>query len=490
MNKYKVIIFGAVICLLTLSSIQSQIFAAGENTLVQKNIATLKKTKACPGCDLKGAVLERMDLSNANLQGADLTGAKLFLSNLSDANLRNTHLEKAVFGGADLAGADLRGANLNGADLSTAYIAGAKFDGEFIKTKPYEKDGIPEIEKKTYVDDTVRVKKINQDHNIKQSEKNGSNTLNTKKSNIASVGEKDDKNSDNTKEKIADEKTKQKLTANDENALLEKQSEQTAPPVKTVQPIKKVNVHDKISSPENIAIKKKGDEGNDISKIEKIKQQKTGAIKEEDNYQAKEKTEHAAANVIASASESSDVSVNEAKIKPGTSRENGSQEVSAPKKIEESSKVEKLPDNNQKITEKDIPIAGKTLKGQESKTSVAGNKGKANDKEKELKRLLDKNECYHCDLSGLDLSGKNFNGADLEGADFTGCNLENTDFSESILRGAIFENANLKNADLEKADLYKANFSGADLTGADLEGAKTDETNFDGAIGIHKQENK
>ncbi len=487
MNKYKLILFWAVICSLTLSTVQSQVFAAGESTLIKKNIATLEKTKSCPGCDLKGAVLERMDLSKANLEGADLTGAKLFLSDLTGANLRKTHLEKAIFGGADLAGADLRGANLNGADLSTAYIVGAKFDGEFIKTKPYEEDGIPEIEKKTYVDDTVRAKKIDQDHNGKQSEKNVSNSLDTEKKNDDSMVENTGKDIENEKEKVVDEKTKKKSSPEDENAILEKQNEQTAPPVKTVQPIKTVSVHEKTSSSGQI-IKQKAEEGDDISKTEEKKQLKSETMKEVGNpeVQDRTKTEHASNNVIASASESTDVNIKEHNIDSGTISAKEKMEDPSLVKADESSEVKKLPDDNQKITEKDIPVAGKAQKGQDSKAKVANNKGKANGKEKNLKRLVDNDECYHCNLSGLDLSGKNFNEADLEGADFSGCNLEETDLSGSILRGAIFRNANLKKANLKKADLYKANFSGADLTGADLEGAKTDEANFDGAIGIHK----
>ena len=177
MNKHKTISFRLVICFLSLFVVLTPAFASSEKASIKENIATLKKTKACPGCDLKGAVLDRMDLSGANLEGAYLDDAKLYLVDLSKANLRNAHLERAIFGGADLAEADLRGANLNGADLSTAYTAGAKFDGEFIKTKPYEKDGLPEIEKKTYVDDTVRPKKIDEKYSGQKKEADVSKSL-------------------------------------------------------------------------------------------------------------------------------------------------------------------------------------------------------------------------------------------------------------------------------------------------------------------------
>lgn len=88
----------------------------------QKNLNRLIATKKCPGCNLRKAVLMRMDLQGADLQGADLSQAKLNLTNLSQANLRNAILRGAVLGGADLSGADLRGADLTNAKLAGAYL--------------------------------------------------------------------------------------------------------------------------------------------------------------------------------------------------------------------------------------------------------------------------------------------------------------------------------------------------------------------------------
>ncbi|NOR23532.1 MAG: hypothetical protein GQ542_03935 [Desulforhopalus sp.] len=102
-------------------------------------------------------------------------------------------------------------------------------------------------------------------------------------------------------------------------------------------------------------------------------------------------------------------------------------------------------------------------------------------KKDNLTRLLDKNKCFGCDLSGLDLSGKNLKGADLERADLSGCNLENVKLDRANLKGALLQHVNLRNASLKGADLYRADLTGADLTnavvkGAMFDGAKTSET--------------
>src|SRR5471030_1052248 len=63
-----------------------------------------------------------------------------------------------------------------------------------------------------------------------------------------------------------------------------------------------------------------------------------------------------------------------------------------------------------------------------------------------------------CDLSGLDLSGRN-----LAGADFTGAVLEETNLS-----GARLESASFFGADMRRANLNNASMRRADLRGASL----------------------
>lgn len=125
---------------------------------VKENLQKLIKTNSCRECDLSGVNLNRVDLSDADLEGTDLSKAKMYLTNLSRANLRNADLRGVVFGGADLADADLRGADLRGTSLDGAYLGGTLLDGKFVITKPYEKDGVNEIEREVYIDDPSKPK--------------------------------------------------------------------------------------------------------------------------------------------------------------------------------------------------------------------------------------------------------------------------------------------------------------------------------------------
>lgn len=161
---------GRIICLWLITFSPAAI--AGEVSIaVKENVNTLIQTKSCPGCDLSGADLNRLDLSGANLEGADLSGAKVFLADLTNTNLKNAKLQGAGFGGTDMAGADLRGADLRGVDLSGVYLDGAKIDGEFITTTPFEKEGITDIKKEVYVEDTVKPKKAPQSKDVKISKR-------------------------------------------------------------------------------------------------------------------------------------------------------------------------------------------------------------------------------------------------------------------------------------------------------------------------------
>ncbi|MCW5207471.1 pentapeptide repeat-containing protein, partial [Desulfobulbus sp. US2] len=131
-------------CLLLCGTAASAESLGSADEDIQKNFNRLVTTKQCQGCDLKGAVLTRMDLREANLQGADLSEAKLSLTNLSKANLKNAVLRGAVLGGADFSGADLRGVDLTDAQLAGAYLKEALLDQEIIPEKPYEPEELPE----------------------------------------------------------------------------------------------------------------------------------------------------------------------------------------------------------------------------------------------------------------------------------------------------------------------------------------------------------
>jgi uncharacterized protein YjbI with pentapeptide repeats len=76
----------------------------------QEDIDKVSATKSCEGCNLRGAVLNNLDLSGANLSGADLTNASLTGTKLLKANLTRAKMVDVRLSGADLTGADLSGA--------------------------------------------------------------------------------------------------------------------------------------------------------------------------------------------------------------------------------------------------------------------------------------------------------------------------------------------------------------------------------------------
>ena len=128
--RQKLISLGCCIFVIGFSGLTLHAATPGSNRPgIQDNFHQLIQNNSCPGCDLAGVVLTRVNLSGANLEGANLAGAKLYLADLSDANLKGANLQGAGLGGADFGGADLTGANLTGAILEGAYFKGAKTDG-------------------------------------------------------------------------------------------------------------------------------------------------------------------------------------------------------------------------------------------------------------------------------------------------------------------------------------------------------------------------
>lgn len=146
------------------------------------------------------------------------------------------------------------------------------------------------------------------------------------------------------------------------------------------------------------------------------------------------------------------------------------------KQINSQSTVAKAPSTPKIIEEK--------LK-KETNVEVSKQKTDVDTKKTEnLKRLLEKNKCYGCDLSGLDLSGKNLDSADLEKADLTGCNLEKADLEKANLKGALLVKANLRKARLKNADFYRADLSGANMTEARVEGTMLDGAQTETTVGL------
>ncbi len=229
---------GGVICLWLV--VLCGMAVAGEVSIaVKENVNTLIQTKSCPGCDLSGADLTRLDLSGADLEGADLSDAKVFLADLTNVNLKNAKLRGAGFGGTDMAGADLRGADLRGVDLSGAYLEGVKMDGEFITTTPFEKEGLTDIKKEVYVDDTVKPKEAPLSKDVKISKRRDfQETPPAAKAEIV-------------KKEV--QKSVPPPAPQTKSPLHWKDAEQDSPPVKTIKPVADV----KIQTAESIETKQK-----------------------------------------------------------------------------------------------------------------------------------------------------------------------------------------------------------------------------------------
>ena len=68
----------------------------------ETDLAKLKATNACEGCDLSGANLSFANLVGANLSEANLVGANLRKANLSEANLSEANLTGVKFGDATM----------------------------------------------------------------------------------------------------------------------------------------------------------------------------------------------------------------------------------------------------------------------------------------------------------------------------------------------------------------------------------------------------
>lgn len=75
------------------------------------------------------------DLRGAVLDGLDLRGARFEFSDLSDASMRGADLRGCKFQFADLVDADLTGAKVSGAHFGNVDLRGARYDREAIDTK-------------------------------------------------------------------------------------------------------------------------------------------------------------------------------------------------------------------------------------------------------------------------------------------------------------------------------------------------------------------
>ena len=498
---------------------------------VQANIKVLTETKNCPGCDLKGAVLNRLDLDGANLEGANLSRAKLFLSNLANANLKNSNLAEAEFGGADLANADLRGANLTATSFAGAYMVGTLLDGEMISAKPYADDDISQVEEEVYVDDTVKPKVSPSTEDINIGSRRDFEE--TSQEVIVKSPQQETATEEVTGTETAREVAASTIDKQEENIPGEEQVEGTIPEVSTSSPrpkavpaIQSVQIEEIIDETVEESVVEKEDQEVDAvfetahiptaadsdpqptthelkaleeqnDDIESSKErQEDGLVEKTIETRVSSETNSTVATAQSDAQEKeSDVIVAEKNVNPETQK-NDSTVNETPIIIEEADKeqvqtvsenavdsVDSL-NNDREVTENQEAVPVETVQ-EAAKALPAIEEIKTLSKEvyANMERLLDDNSCYGCDLTDVNLSGENLDSADLEGAILVNAMLTGADLEQANLKGANLSGANLQGADLSEADLYKANLSGADLTGAKLEDTLLDDADLNGVKG-------
>jgi len=507
MGKKKYIYLCA--CLLLCGTAASAESLGSSNDDIQKNFNRLVTTKKCPGCDLKGAVLTRMDLREANLQGADLSAAKLSLTNLSKANLKNAVLRGAVLGGADFSGADLRGVDLTDAQLAGAYLKEALLDQEITPEKSYEPEELPEAlpeeadlpETSTLVSPLPPVEELITPEPDAVAPAPAAEEEEVLPSTVpsADLGEEALRPAENPADTSAGiEESNAVLTPSEPSELPEQSAKKTAqesrekkkeavrlpelPDIEgraatTVRPKELVpiaeaqivdsgqadNLPDALPDTDTAQAESKTAGLDDIPVIDTTPEEEKGGIENKDSELSlwdtftslfgsdtaeKEKTEKAVTQSGAAKKEVPDLKASEMKV------------VAQKKKDVQSTA-------QQQVGAYTVETFGQSRA--RVRTSVD--------------KLHKEKSCVSCDLAGADLADKDLEEVDLERADLSGAKLEKTDLRAANLKGVNFTDANLKNADLRGADLYLADFTNADLTGAQLQGALIDSTTFTGAVG-------
>ena len=99
--------------------------------------------------NLRGADLNRANLSEANLNGADLNRANLSEANLNGADLNRANLSRTILSGVNLSRVNLRGAdlsrtNLSGKDLGGANLSGINLRGADLRKTNFRKANLSE----------------------------------------------------------------------------------------------------------------------------------------------------------------------------------------------------------------------------------------------------------------------------------------------------------------------------------------------------------
>jgi uncharacterized protein YjbI with pentapeptide repeats len=483
-------------CLLLCGAAASAESPGSSDKAIRKNFNRLVTTKQCPGCNLRGAVLIRMDLQGADLHGADLSGAKLNLTDLSKADLKNAKLRGASLGGADLAGADLRGADLTDAQLAGAYLKETLLDRKIVPEKPYEPEELPEA-----LPEEIKSETPEESSDREQVERVDFPEASTQGTPLPPA-----------QELITPE-------PKSDAVISDVEKEEVLPPSAEISADTSAGVEENIE--ENSAAVFNPPEPSVPSELPEQPAKTVQAFEKKKNAVTLPEIERRTATTVRPKElvPLAEVQIETQTVHPGQS---GNPPDTLPETTQAEKKSAGLHDipvidsapeqkKGEVTTEKTEPGLWETftsLFGSDTadKEKTGKQAGKAADKsgakqqvgtytvetfeqrraglQTLIKKLHKEKRCVACDLAGAQLADQDLEEVDLERADLSGAQLEKANLRAANLKGTNFTDANLKNADLRKADLYLADFTHADLTGAQLQGALLDSTNFSGAIGI------
>jgi len=485
--RHKHILLGCCIFAVGFSGLTLHAASPGSNRPgIQDNFHQLIQNNSCPGCDLAGVVLTRVNLSGANLEGANLAGAKLYLADLSDANLKGANLQGAGLGGADFGGADLTGANLTGAILEGAYFKGAKTDG-IITDEPQTGSG-------TLTGETVFIADESQSKHAPYSQEVVVEKRRDLKETPAAVEEQESKQEpkETAAEQVgppADQEQAAPLLARSKQPIpmadavvpesVQDEKPVEAHPVDGTVILREQNKQKVVSSPEEEKTVPEAESVDKNVEIDKVAKKEEGGSDGEQQVLSEKIVVQKKSEAVETVTEDSPVHDMIVQIEADNTK---TQQPPAGQEEEVASSstsvAAMVADIEEAAVDKEQPSAGSLVYTVETPEMAAAKQ------EALIERLLDDDRCVECDLPGVDLSGKRLKEVDLERANLQGANLEDANLSGANLKGANLSGANLRNADLSDADLYRANFSGADLTGADLNEALVDSADFTGAVGV------
>ena len=459
--------------------------------IVQENFRQLLATNACPSCDLAGADLTRIKLAGANLEGANLAGVKFSLADLSGANLRNANLQGANLGGADLANADLEGANLTGALLEGAFLATAKMTGS-IQTRPGRAAEVVEgIGEKVFVPDEAQPKSKPYTQEVIVDQSAGRSGVEAPEPTVVVPP---------LPSPVPPASAPKPPPVVPETASAPEPFVSHEPPVPP--PVdfaddsggaKKIAVMADAVVPTEVLVASRaaGDGGGQAQDSESVDGVRPVILADTASPaptvadQIVAQDEETDVTVAAQTEESDQILGIEADSpRPETARATPSSDLESEEEYGPQPLQASVPRSPPVIQEAVVPPPALSPAASVGDVSLVAVVDFATGKQDTLDQLFRDKRCIGCDLSQIDLAGKNMSGFDLERADLSGSDLRGARLGRANLKGTNFRNAYLQDADLRRADLYLADFTGADLTGARLENTLIDGADFTGALGF------